>query len=105
MFEQHPPSQTRFKHFVNKSAEELKTSKKLGAHGSTVMMAFSNMVDNIDDVGCLVEIIKSVGRNHMKRIIPKDDFEVSIVFYSNVYLWKQSIAIIYILQLFTDIYK
>ena len=76
LFETHPVLQTRFKGFAGKSSEQLRTNKRVAAHGSSVLLAITGMVDNLDDVSCLVEMLKTTGRNHVKRGIPKEDFEV-----------------------------
>lgn len=76
MFEAEPVLQTRFKGFAGKSKEELQKSKRLTAHGTTVFMAITSMVDNLDDVSVLVELLKNTGTNHKERGVPKHDFEL-----------------------------
>nr|XP_053653311.1 globin-like isoform X1 [Cherax quadricarinatus]XP_053653313.1 globin-like isoform X1 [Cherax quadricarinatus]XP_053653314.1 globin-like isoform X1 [Cherax quadricarinatus] len=74
LFQDAPLIQTRFKGFVGLTEDELRTNKRLVAHGTTVLMAITSMVDNIDDVSVLVELLKNTGANHNTRGIPKDDF-------------------------------
>ncbi|XP_042887295.1 globin-like [Penaeus japonicus] len=74
LFRTEPELQTRFKGFANKTEEELKTNKRLAAHASTVMLAITGLVDNLDDVTCLVEMLNSTALNHKRRGIPKEDF-------------------------------
>nr|CBN88274.1 hemoglobin [Carcinus maenas] len=76
MFQEEPVLQTRFKGFAGKSIEELKNSKRLAAHGTTVVMAITAMVDNLEDVSVLVELLKNTGANHRDRGVPKGDFEL-----------------------------
>lgn len=76
MFEAEPELQTRFKGFAGKSKAELRNSKRLVAHGTTVLMAISSLVDNLDDVSVLVELLKNIAANHKERGIPYHDFQL-----------------------------
>ncbi|XP_045602393.1 globin D, coelomic [Procambarus clarkii] len=74
LFQDEPIIQTRFKGFAGVPEAELRKSKRLVAHGTTVMMAITSMVDNLDDVSVLVELLKNTGANHKNRGIPREDF-------------------------------
>ncbi|KAK3854693.1 hypothetical protein Pcinc_038843, partial [Petrolisthes cinctipes] len=74
LFREHPQIQTRFRGFDGKSEAELKTSKRLVAHATTVMMAITSLVDNIDDPSVLVELLTTTGQNHHNRGVQKNDF-------------------------------
>ncbi|XP_069977867.1 globin [Penaeus vannamei] len=76
LFRAEPELQTRFKGFADKTEEELKTNKRLAAHASTVMLAITGLVDNLDDVTCLVEMLNATALNHKRRGVPKKDFEL-----------------------------
>ncbi|KAK8393512.1 hypothetical protein O3P69_006682 [Scylla paramamosain] len=77
MFEAEPILQTRFKSFIGKTKEELKKdNKRLVAHGTTVFMAITSLVDNLEDVPVLVELIKNTANNHIRHGVPKEDFEM-----------------------------
>ncbi|KAK7070956.1 oxygen carrier activity protein [Halocaridina rubra] len=76
MFRRQPVLQTRFKGFAGKSEDELKNSRRLAAHGSTVMLAINNLVENLDDLDTLVDLLKTTGDNHFRRGVPKGDFEL-----------------------------
>ncbi|XP_068204423.1 globin isoform X2 [Palaemon carinicauda] len=76
LFREEPILKTRFKGFQNKTEDELRANRRLAAHGSTVLHAISMLVDNLDDVGTLVDLLKTTGENHSKRGIPKEDFEL-----------------------------
>uniref|UniRef100_A0A0P4W708 Globin domain-containing protein n=1 Tax=Scylla olivacea TaxID=85551 RepID=A0A0P4W708_SCYOL len=76
MFEAEPVLQTRFKGFAGKTKEELKSNKRLAAHGTTVFMAITSLVDNLEDISVLVELLKSTADNHRQRGVPKEDFEL-----------------------------
>ncbi|ROT84928.1 hemoglobin [Penaeus vannamei] len=71
LFRAEPELQTRFKGFADKTEEELKTNKRLAAHASTVMLAITGLVDNLDDVTCLVEMLNATALNHKRRGLPQ----------------------------------
>ncbi|XP_076041209.1 globin-like [Oratosquilla oratoria] len=76
LFQTHPHLQNRFRGFKGKTIEELRVNKRLVAHGSTVLMAVTSLVDNLDDVSVLVELLKTTGKNHKDRGVQKNDFEL-----------------------------
>lgn len=75
LFKEQPEIQTRFKGFANKTEEELRASRRFGAHGSTVMHAITTMVNNLDDIPTLVDLLKTTGANHRNRGVPRKDFD------------------------------
>lgn len=76
LFRSEPSLKTRFKGFANKTDEELLSNKRLAAHGTTVFMSITSLVENLDDVLVLVELVKNIAANHKQRGIPKQDFEL-----------------------------
>lgn len=73
-FKDMPSAQSHFKAFATLSAERLKTDKRLAAHASTVMLSISGIVDNLGDTEVLLHILKTTGKNHKNRGIPKEAF-------------------------------
>ncbi|KAG7164355.1 Globin-like [Homarus americanus] len=61
LFREEPQLKTRFKGFMNKTEDQLRENKRLAAHGTTVLTAITSMVDNLDDVGVLVELLQTTG--------------------------------------------
>ncbi|XP_042230174.1 globin-like [Homarus americanus] len=76
LFREEPQLKTRFKGFMNKTEDQLRENKRLAAHGTTVLTAITSMVDNLDDVGVLVELLQTTGVNHKNRGIPKQDYDL-----------------------------
>jgi len=74
-FKHHPEYQKDFQAFANVPFNELKTNKKLQAHAFSVMYALTSMIDNLDDIDCLLEILVKTGKTHGQRNIPLKKFE------------------------------
>lgn len=75
LFTKHPDYQKKFNGLETLTVEQLKKSKRLRAHGSNVLYAFTSMVDNLDDVECLKELLLKIGRNHIKRKLTSKHFD------------------------------
>ena len=78
-FTAHPFYQDYFRLFKGRPLEELQTCPKLRAHCAAVMFAISSIVSNLDDVECLVELVKKNATNHHARNIGGKQFDVSHV--------------------------
>lgn len=80
-FKAHPTYQKYFKSFAEVPMDQLKENRKLHAHGFSVMYAISSMVNNLDDIDCLVEILTKTGHSHAGRHIKIQHFEdLAVVF-------------------------
>ncbi|KAG8226556.1 hypothetical protein J437_LFUL000639, partial [Ladona fulva] len=73
-FTKHPQYQKNFKAFADVPLDELPNSKKFQAHANSVVYAVTSIVDNLDDPGCLVEMLRKLGQNHGQRHIPEQAF-------------------------------
>lgn len=80
-FKHHPEYQKDFKSFATVPMDQLRDNKKLHAHAFSVMYAISSMVDNLEDIDCLLEILVKMGQSHGKRSITIKKFEnLAVVF-------------------------
>lgn len=80
-FEHYPDYQKAFKSFANVPRDQLRTNKKLHAHAFSVMYAVSSMVENLEDIDCLLVILVKTGQNHVKHSISMKQFEhLAVVF-------------------------
>ncbi|XP_074598510.1 globin 1 [Brevipalpus obovatus] len=61
------PSYVQLFSFRDLSLEQLKESKKLKAHASSVVYAISSIVDNLDDMDCCAELITRINSRHTSR--------------------------------------
>ncbi|XP_071444434.1 globin-like [Hetaerina americana] len=73
-FKEHPEYLEKFKAFATTPLDDLPENKKFQAHANSVMYAVTSVVDNLDDPGCLVEMLKKLGQNHGRRNIPEKAF-------------------------------
>ncbi|XP_046386809.1 globin [Ischnura elegans] len=73
-FKEHPEYQKNFKAFASVPLDELHGNKKFQAHANSVMYAVTSIVDNLEDPGCLVEMLRKLGQNHGRRHIPERAF-------------------------------
>lgn len=75
-FTGYPEYQKMFRSFADIPLAELHKSKRLIAHGYTVMTSLTALVENLDDPEVLNELLHTVGRNHGRRKVKVGDFEV-----------------------------
>ncbi|KAI0215889.1 hypothetical protein LSAT2_032024 [Lamellibrachia satsuma] len=75
-FEEYPRTQDFFEHFKGKSLEELKTSPKLRAHGTTVLHAVTAMVENLDDPDTMVVLLNNTVDRHTPRTVGFPEYAV-----------------------------
>ncbi|KAI0209094.1 hypothetical protein LSAT2_006220 [Lamellibrachia satsuma] len=68
-FKEYPRIQDFFVPFKGKSLEELKTSPKLRAHGTTVLHAVTAMVENLDDPDTMVVLLNNTAERHTPRTV------------------------------------
>jgi len=81
LFRAHPSYQSYFKSFADVPMDKLKENRKLHAHAFSVMYAISSMVNNLDDIECLLEVLTKTGRAHSPRNIKIEHFEnLAVVF-------------------------
>ena len=76
-FTDYPRTQDFFEHFKGKSLDDLKTSAKLRAHGTTVLHAVTAMVENLDDLDTLVVLLQNTADRHTPRGVKFMEYEVS----------------------------
>jgi len=76
-FEANPSYQKNFKSFKDVPLEDLPRNSKFQAHAINVMYALTSVVDNLDDTGCLVEMLMKLGQNHYRHGISRQEFYVS----------------------------
>ena len=76
LFNTHPETQKEFKAFAGRDPETLRENSRMAAHSSSFMSAISNIVDNLNDPSTLNELLKTTGRNHSRRGMKKEYFEV-----------------------------
>jgi hypothetical protein len=76
-FEANPSYQRNFKAFKDVPLKDLPRNAKFQAHSTNVMYALTSVVDNLDDTGCLVEMLMKLGQNHHRHGISRQEFYVS----------------------------
>ncbi|KAK2181726.1 hypothetical protein NP493_383g00037 [Ridgeia piscesae] len=74
-FTEYPRTQDFFEHFKGKSLEELKTSAKLRAHGTTVLHAVTAMVENLDDLDTMVVLLNNTVDRHTPRTVGFPEYD------------------------------
>ncbi|XP_076087195.1 uncharacterized protein LOC143057712 isoform X2 [Mytilus galloprovincialis] len=73
LFTTHPEAQKMFKDFDGLTIEEMKSSKKLEAHGLSFMYALKSFLDNLDDPDTLEGLVRKNAINHAVRGVgPKE---------------------------------
>ncbi|XP_076339299.1 globin C, coelomic-like [Tachypleus tridentatus] len=55
--------------------DQLRSSKRMEAHGLSVMYAITSLVDSLDDVECLKELLLKTAHNHASRGIQGEQFD------------------------------
>ncbi|XP_076312150.1 globin 1 [Tachypleus tridentatus] len=75
LFTEYPDYKQLFKSVANVPWEQLRDSKKLEAHALSVMYTINSWVDNLDDVGCILELLTKTAENHRRRQITAEQFE------------------------------
>ncbi|XP_013776049.1 globin-like [Limulus polyphemus] len=75
LFEEYPEYRKLFKSLANIPWDQLRDSKKLEVHAMSVMYAISSLVDSLDDVSCLIELLKKTGENHRRHRTTVEQFE------------------------------
>ncbi|XP_021915777.1 globin isoform X2 [Zootermopsis nevadensis] len=73
-FEANPSHQRYFKSFRDVPLKDLPSNNRFQAHCTSVMYALTSIVDNLDDTGCLVEMLTKLGQNHRKHGISRQEF-------------------------------
>lgn len=73
-FEANPGYQKYFRGFRDVPLKELHTNPRFHAHCMSVMYALTSVVDNLDDTGCLVEMLTKLGENHHRHGISREEF-------------------------------
>lgn len=71
-----PEYQRLFKAFADVPADKLVKNGKLLGHATSVMYAINSIVDNLEDPGCLVELLHKTGTNHKQRNLTALHFQV-----------------------------
>ncbi|CAG2185801.1 unnamed protein product [Mytilus edulis] len=73
LFTTHPEAQKMFKDFDGLTIEEMRSSKKLEAHGLSFMYALKSFLDNLDDPDTLEGLVRKNAINHATRGVgPKE---------------------------------
>lgn len=75
-----------FKSFADVPVDQLPNNKKLHAHAFSVMYAVSSMVENLNDIECLVEILVKTGQSHGNRSVTIQQFDVCISLINEIVL-------------------
>lgn len=70
-----PAAQTFFP-FKDVPLSKLREDKKFLNHATTVMYGFQTFIDQIEDVECLVDLVKKTADSHIKRGITFEEFKV-----------------------------
>ncbi|XP_033607391.1 globin isoform X2 [Cryptotermes secundus] len=73
-FKSNPSHQRYFEAFKDVSLKDLPSNRKFQAHCTSVMYALTSVVDNLDDTGCLVEMLTKLGQNHHRHGITRQEF-------------------------------
>lgn len=73
-FEANPSYQRYFKSFKDVPLKDLPRNSKFQAHCTSVMYALTSIVDNLDDSGCLVEMLTKLGQNHHRHGVSRQEF-------------------------------
>lgn len=73
-FEANPDYQNYFRGFKDVPLKELPSNPKFQAHSTSVIYALTSVVDNLDDTGCLVEMLTKLGENHHRHGISRQEF-------------------------------
>lgn len=76
-FEENPSHQRYFKSFKDVPLKDLPSNNKFQAHCTSVMYALTSILDNLDDIGCLTEMLTKLGQNHYKHGVSRRGFIVS----------------------------
>jgi hypothetical protein len=76
-FEAYPSHQRHFKAFKDVPLKDLPSNRKFQAHCTSVVYALTSVVDNLEDAGCLVEMLSKLGQNHHRHGISRQEFIVS----------------------------
>ena len=75
LFTTYPHHQQKFPSFKNVPLSEMKLgNKKLEAHATNVMYSLATLVDNLEDVECLIELCSKIGENHLRRKVEQQAF-------------------------------
>ncbi|ELT88554.1 hypothetical protein CAPTEDRAFT_218767 [Capitella teleta] len=74
LFTMKPAYQDYFSTFKGMSMEEIALSGKMRAHGSMFMGALAGIIENLDDLECAAEILRSKVQSHEKRNIGRQHF-------------------------------
>ncbi|XP_071444842.1 globin C, coelomic-like [Hetaerina americana] len=75
LFSAYPDYQKLFKSFASVPLNQLSENKKFIAHSTTVVYSIINVVDNLDDAECLVELLFKIGSNHARRNVEHEAFQ------------------------------
>ncbi|XP_046386845.1 hemoglobin subunit gamma-like [Ischnura elegans] len=75
LFSAHPEYQKMFKSFAGVARSDLPQDKRFQAHATTVAYSIQNIVENLHDPECLVELLHKVGCNHGRRNIEPKAFQ------------------------------
>ena len=68
-----------FKDFDGLTIEEMRSSKKLGAHALSFMYALKSFMDNLDDSDTLEELVRKNAINHATRGVgPKEIMVINL---------------------------
>jgi len=75
LFQEYPEYQHLFKAFADIPMDKLATNGRLIAHVTSVMYAMSSLIDNLDDLECLVELLHKIGISHKPRNLKAEHFQ------------------------------
>ncbi|XP_069141400.1 globin-like [Argopecten irradians] len=81
LFERYPDAQQMFKSFRNVPLKDLdydgettKSNRRMVAHGLSVMYAMESYIDSLDDMDCLIELVRKTALAHLKRDVGVKEF-------------------------------
>jgi len=76
LFTTYPNIRAFFKTLDGLDDDALRKSSKLRAHSINFKHGITSMVDNLDDVDCLIVLIHKLTENHFRRKVTPKEFEV-----------------------------
>lgn len=72
-------AQDVFPKFKGKNPDELKKSIGVRSHGLRVLAALNSVVENLDDIECLVDMLQHIAHSHHPRGTSRKHFEVNVI--------------------------
>lgn len=84
LFQAFPATRTFFKTLDGLDYDQMRTSSKLRAHAINFKHGITSMIDNLDDVECLVILINKLSDNHFRRQIQPQHFQDAFIVFTKL---------------------